>query len=92
MTFEFNISPWDEVSQGIQDGHLGPCAVYMKKVESAINDQGKILMPSYGLEIATDWSTKQLATDGLKFGTKVSMTKRENGVAPNLLRTMVISL
>ena len=38
LTFKYHIAPNDPTSGGIAYSHVGPCAVYLKKVEDAIYD------------------------------------------------------
>ncbi|ORY18295.1 glycosyl hydrolase family 61-domain-containing protein [Clohesyomyces aquaticus] len=63
LTFEFRSWPNDPTKERIDRGHYGPCAVYLKKVDSAIDDPGhgdgwfKIWDDGY------DASTKQWCTD-----------------------------
>ncbi|KAF2009915.1 lytic polysaccharide monooxygenase [Aaosphaeria arxii CBS 175.79] len=40
LTFEIRAWPDDASKERLDRGHKGPCAVYLKKVDSAINDQG----------------------------------------------------
>ena len=41
LTFRFHKTPNKDSSDTVvADGHLGPCAVYMKKVDSAIDSEG----------------------------------------------------
>lgn len=40
LSFEIRSSPNDASSEPIDRGHYGPCAVYLKKVTSAIDDKG----------------------------------------------------
>jgi hypothetical protein len=40
LTFEFHSWPNDYSKPSLDPGHKGPCAVYLKKVDSAIKDTG----------------------------------------------------
>jgi hypothetical protein len=40
LTFEMRSWPNDPSKESLDDGHKGPCAVYLKKVDSAIDDRG----------------------------------------------------
>lgn len=40
ITFEFHSWPGDKLKPVLDPSHKGPCAVYMKKVDSAIRDRG----------------------------------------------------
>ena len=69
MSFEFRIDPRDKTSEGIQEGHRGPCAVYMKKVDDATeataNGDGwfKIFHEGYDLE-NDKWCSDTLRENG----------------------------
>ena len=47
LSFEWRAYGSDPSKGAIDPGHKGPCAVYLKKVDSAINDTGK-LSSAYG--------------------------------------------
>ncbi|KAF2204653.1 hypothetical protein GQ43DRAFT_135457 [Delitschia confertaspora ATCC 74209] len=40
LSFEFRSWPDDPSKERLDKGHKGPCAVYLKKVDSAVNDPG----------------------------------------------------
>jgi hypothetical protein len=40
LTFEIRSWPDDTSKERLDRGHYGPCAVYLKKVSSAIDDEG----------------------------------------------------
>ena len=46
LTFEFHSWPNDYSKPSLDPGHKGPCAVYLKKVDSAIKDTGTAHGPS----------------------------------------------
>ncbi|KAF2188168.1 lytic polysaccharide monooxygenase [Zopfia rhizophila CBS 207.26] len=71
LTFEFRSWPNDPSKERLDPGHKGPCAVYLKKVDSAINDEGagdgwfKIWDDGYDAE-KKEWCTdKMIANKGL---------------------------
>ncbi|KAF2473969.1 uncharacterized protein BDR25DRAFT_170344, partial [Lindgomyces ingoldianus] len=63
LTFEFRSWPDDPSKERLDRGHYGPCAVYLKKVDSAVDDPGhgdgwfKIWDDGYNAD------TKQWCTD-----------------------------
>ncbi|KAL9089466.1 MAG: hypothetical protein Q9165_005787 [Trypethelium subeluteriae] len=65
ITFEYRAIPDDSSAESIDISHKGPCAVYLKKVDSAINDTGvgdgwfKIWDDGYD-ETAGKWCTEKL--------------------------------
>ncbi|KAF2458926.1 glycosyl hydrolase family 61-domain-containing protein [Lineolata rhizophorae] len=65
MTFEYRAHPDDPTQEALDRGHRGPCAVYMKRVESAIDDNAvgdgwfKIWESGYD-ESSDQWCTDRL--------------------------------
>lgn len=43
LSFEIRAWPNDPSKERLERGHKGPCAVYLKKVASAIDDTGKMI-------------------------------------------------
>lgn len=41
LSFEIRAWPAEPAKERLERGHKGPCAVYLKKVESAIESPGK---------------------------------------------------
>lgn len=41
LTFEIRAWPADPSRERLEPGHKGPCAVYLKKVTSAVEDTGQ---------------------------------------------------
>ncbi|KAF2658734.1 lytic polysaccharide monooxygenase [Lophiostoma macrostomum CBS 122681] len=65
LSFEFRSWPNDPSKERLDRGHKGPCAVYLKKVDSAIDDVGNgdgwFKLFDDGYEKATDqWCTDKL--------------------------------
>jgi hypothetical protein len=72
LTFEWRENPTDASVGPIDPSHMGPCAVYMKKVDSAINDPGagdgwfKLWDQGYDDASSEKWCTRNLiASKGL---------------------------
>lgn len=80
LTFEFKASLWDSSKPRLEPGHKGPCAVYLKKVDSAKSAKGsgdgwfKILED--GVNKDGEWCTTRLTPTG-----KLE-TKLPEGLAP----------
>ena len=47
LTFEIRSWPDDPSKERLERGHKGPCALYLKKVASAVEDQGMSLYQLY---------------------------------------------
>ena len=65
LTFEIRSWPDDPTKERLDRGHKGPCAVYLKKVTSAINDKGVgdgwFKLFDHGYNNATDrWCTDEI--------------------------------
>ncbi len=45
LSFEFRARPGEPGDIVLDRSHKGPCAVYVKKVDSAIDDPGKSVTP-----------------------------------------------
>lgn len=69
MTFEFRAHPDNGALEPLDPGHKGPCAVYMKKVDSAVDDAGagdgwfKIWEDGYD-ESSGQWCTDRMIANG----------------------------
>lgn len=70
LTFEMRDSPDDPSKGSIEQGHKGPCAVYLKKVSSAIKDKGagdgwfKIMDDGYHADSDTWCTDRLIANEG----------------------------
>lgn len=51
LTFEIRAWPADPSRERLEPGHKGPCAVYLKKVTSAVEDTGQ---STYSLVLSWD--------------------------------------
>ncbi|KAF2265802.1 hypothetical protein CC78DRAFT_460452 [Lojkania enalia] len=71
LSFEFRSWPNDPTKERLDPGHKGPCAVYLKKVDSAIDDpaagDGWFKIFDYGYDADNkEWCTdKLIANNGL---------------------------
>ncbi|KAL9079197.1 MAG: hypothetical protein Q9157_001906 [Trypethelium eluteriae] len=76
ITFEYRAIPDDSSAESIDISHKGPCAVYLKKVVSAINDTGvgdgwfKIWDDGYD-ETAGKWCTEKLRDNAGHFSVQL---------------------
>jgi hypothetical protein len=65
LTFEIRSWPDDPTKERLDKGHKGPCAVYLKKVDSAVTDKatgdGWFKIFDHGYDSATDrWCTDEI--------------------------------
>ena len=76
MTFEYRAIPDDSSAESIDISHKGPCAVYLKKVDSAVNDPAvgdgwfKIWDDGYD-ESAGKWCTEKLRDNNGHFSVQL---------------------
>ncbi|KAK3067994.1 hypothetical protein LTS18_000850, partial [Coniosporium uncinatum] len=76
LTFEFRSWPDDPSHPSLDPSHMGPCAVYMKSVKSAINDSAagdgwfKIWDEGYD-EKEEKWCTNKMIDNGGRMSVKV---------------------
>lgn len=69
LTFKFQSWPDDPTKESLDAGHKGPCAVYLKKVVSAMNDTGvgdgwfKIWDDGYD-KSSQQWCTDKMISNG----------------------------
>ena len=67
VTIQWRERPDLEGSRAIDPSHRGSCSVYMKKVESALQDSGKFLFFITEVMITNKKPNKARETAGLKF-------------------------
>ncbi|KAF2816187.1 uncharacterized protein BDZ99DRAFT_566044 [Mytilinidion resinicola] len=76
LTFEFHSWPNDFSKQSLDPGHKGPCAVYLKKVNSAVEDPGtgdgwfKIFDDGYD-SAKDEWCTDRLIANNGRLSVKL---------------------
>lgn len=80
LTFEFKASLFDKSKPRLEPGHKGPCAVYLKKVDSAKSAKGSgdgwFKIFEDGVDSKGEWCTTRLTPTG-----KLE-TKLPEGLAP----------
>lgn len=89
LSFEIRSWPNDPTKERLDRGHKGPCAVYLKKVDSAVEDQGTSTIPIH-LHIRANL-IQATETDGLSCLTTATMPPQTNGAATASSTTMASS-
>ncbi|KAF2688204.1 lytic polysaccharide monooxygenase [Lentithecium fluviatile CBS 122367] len=76
LTFEMRSWPNDASKESLDEGHKGPCAVYLKKVDSAVDDKaagdGWFKVFDHGYDSSSDqWCTDRLIANKGRLSVKL---------------------